>query len=145
MGRKRKYKTVAEKQRAWRFRTGIQVRGEPLVMRVQYSKALKNERGCLWLKTPKGKAAQKRDFAKHKKDRLLKMRAYEKTEKGKLIRSRQQARRDRDFGFHPISFPLSVPFEWHHVNKTDVTAIPKEIHRAISHRCGDGKLEGVVG
>ena len=46
---------------------------------------------------------------------------------------------------HRISLPLNVPFVWHHVNKRDVVAIQKEIHKTITHKCGDGKLEGVVG
>ena len=110
-------------------------------------------------KTEKGKAAQKRGRAKFMKTekgkagsliygRTEKGKAgyarYRKTEKGK-IRTRKVEARRRDLGFHPISLPLDVPFDWHHVNKNDVVAIPREIHKAVFHICGDGKLEGIIG
>ena len=75
--------------------------------------------------------------------------SYSKTEVGRAnIKKRDIKKRKRragELGFHPISFPLNVSFEWHHVNKNDVVAIPRVIHRSVSHICGDGKLEGVVG
>ena len=70
---------------------------------------------------------------------------YRKSEKAKVSINRYLTKRRRDLGFHPLSLPLSVPFDWHHVNKNDVVAIQRYIHRAVSHICGDGKLEGVVG
>lgn len=69
---------------------------------------------------------------------------YNQSEKGKINIKRQNAKR-RNKGFHCISFPLSVPFDWHHVNENDVVAIPRCIHKAIKHVCGDGKLEGILG
>ena len=86
---------------------------------------------------------------------------YQKTKKGKEVRIKYLAtegykklhKKDtkkcnykrRNLGFHPISLPLNVPFDWHHVNKRDVVATPRHIHRVISHVCGDGKIEGVLG
>ena len=80
----------------------------------------------------------------HSKQFKTTQQAYLKSEKGKRKRKELKYHR-RDLGFHPISLALKVPFDWHHVNKNDVVAISRDIHRAISHICGDGKLEGVVG
>ena len=52
----------------------------------------------------------------------------------------------RKLGYHEISFPLKVPFEWHHVNEKDVVAVPYKIHNNFKHKLGDGnRLEGVIG
>ena len=73
------------------------------------------------------------------------MKKYQKTEKGRLVYAKASRRRKSQLGFHPISFPLNVTFDWHHVNSNDVVAIQRYIHRAICHKCGDRKLEGVSG
>ena len=73
------------------------------------------------------------------------MRKYQKTEKGRLAFAKANRKRKSQLGFHPISFPLNVSFDWHHVNRNDVVAISRYIHRAIYHICGDDKLEGVLG
>lgn len=48
---------------------------------------------------------------------------------------------------HLLCLPqtFSLPMDKHHVNKKDVVFIPTLIHRAVKHKQGDGKLEGVVG
>ena len=53
-------------------------------------------------------------------------------------------RRKREFGFHPISL-LHDGCIWHHVNKNDVVACPSYIHTHVGHKCGDGKIEGILG
>ena len=47
-----------------------------------------------------------------------------------------------------ISYGLSVDFDWHHVNDTDMVAVPREIHRMYPHSAKKGNLmqmEGVLG
>ncbi|MCK4260600.1 MAG: hypothetical protein KAX49_16605 [Halanaerobiales bacterium] len=51
----------------------------------------------------------------------------------------------RELGHHKISFPLEVEFDWHHVNKNDIVAFPRDIHQNISHKLGENDLEGVLG
>lgn len=59
---------------------------------------------------------------------------------------RCHARRNRKLGFHKISFPLDVEYNWHHVNTNDVVAISRYIHRAIRHDLKiKNCLEGVIG
>lgn len=59
---------------------------------------------------------------------------------------RCRAKRSRKLGFHKISFPLDVEFDWHHVNTNDVVAMSRYIHRAIRHELKiKNCLEGVVG
>ena len=40
---------------------------------------------------------------------------------------------------------FSIPMVKHHVNQWYTVFIPQHIHTKISHRTGDGKLEGTVG
>ena len=40
---------------------------------------------------------------------------------------------------------FAIPMDKHHVNETETVYIPTLVHRAISHKAGDGKLEGVIG
>ena len=40
---------------------------------------------------------------------------------------------------------FSIPMERHHVSKWEYVFIPKYIHQHVSHKLGDGKLEGVIG
>ena len=92
--------------------------------------------------------AHKIEISIHRKTEKSKMIniKYRQSEKGKIAVAKSQAKRKRNLGFHPISFPIiGVPFDWHHVSRRDVVAIPRDIHRAVSHVCGDGKLEGVIG
>ena len=62
------------------------------------------------------------------------------------IRKRAFTRRQRNLGFHKISFSLEAEFDWHHVNKNDVVAIPRWIHREIRHKLSEkNNLEGIIG
>lgn len=58
---------------------------------------------------------------------------------------RQLYRRRRKLGFHKISLPLNCEFDWHHVNENDIVAMPRWIHRAISHKLKENELEGILG
>ena len=40
---------------------------------------------------------------------------------------------------------FSIPMERHHVSKWEYVYVPKNIHQHVSHKLGDGKLEGVIG
>lgn len=63
----------------------------------------------------------------------------------KDAQERSRAKR-RQLGFHKISFPLDIEFDWHHVNKNDVVAMSRRIHRAIRHELKTkNHLEGVIG
>ena len=47
-----------------------------------------------------------------------------------------------------ISFGLKVPFDWHHINETDVVAVPRYIHSSCPHSLKAGtqtKIEGILG
>ena len=44
-----------------------------------------------------------------------------------------------------VSQKFSIPMERHHVSKWEYVYIPKNIHQHVSHKLGDGKLEGVIG
>lgn len=50
----------------------------------------------------------------------------------------------RELSFHPISL-IHDGCIWHHVNRNDVVACHPYIHTHVSHKCGDGKIEGVLG
>lgn len=62
---------------------------------------------------------------------------YRKSDKGKeSIRKGQSKRRDLKFN------PLNNPFEnceGHHIDKTNVIFIPKELHRSVSHNIWTGR------
>ena len=79
--------------------------------------------------------------------RKTKAKARRRASEGKTaeVRNNRRCRAKRKrLGFHKIS--LEHPeCDWHHVNKNDVVACPKYVHRAIHHICGDGKVEGVLG
>lgn len=63
-----------------------------------------------------------------------------------LEKARKQLfERGRKMGYHKISLPLNCAFDWHHVNKNDVVAMPRWIHRAISHEVNKNTLEGILG
>ncbi|MCK4260598.1 MAG: hypothetical protein KAX49_16595 [Halanaerobiales bacterium] len=56
------------------------------------------------------------------------------------------AKHRRNLGFHKISFPIEIEFDWHHVNKNDVVAMPRWIHRAIRHKVRiKNCIEGIIG
>lgn len=90
------------------------------------------------------KKARRKNRVIHRQQINKTRKIWRKTKNGRKQQARTNYAR-RKLGFHPISLPLSIPFDWHHVNKNDVVAIQRDIHRAVSHICGDGKLEGVVG
>ena len=62
---------------------------------------------------------------------------YRKTDKWKEIIKRSNARR-RDLEFNPLNNPFEN-CEGHHIDKTNVIFIPKEIHRSISHNIWTGR------
>lgn len=92
---------------------------------------------------------KRRYYKTHKIEYRKLLEKYQKTEKGKKVRSRSVKKanaKHRKLGFHQISLSLSCEFDWHHVNENDVVAMPRWIHEIISHKVGDGnKLEGVLG
>ena len=90
-------------------------------------------------------ALHKDYYQLHKKVMKKQMKKYQQSEKGRLTFSRTKRKRKNQMGFHPISCSIPVPFDWHHVNPIDVVAVPRSIHRSVRHRCGDTKMEGVIG
>lgn len=125
-------------------------RAKNLISVNKYNKTKKGKKNIMnsriryeiYRKTEKAKEI-KRIYQQSKSFKRVKKR-YNKSEKGKITIKKQNSRR-RNKGFNCISFPLSIPYDWHHVNENDVVAIPRNIHKAIPHKCGDGKLEGVLG
>ena len=66
-----------------------------------------------------------------------------------ILHKRWFTKKKRGLGFRPICLKERIPdCEWHHVNKNDVTQIPRYIHNNFYHELKDGsalKLEGVTG
>jgi len=77
-----------------------------------------------------------RNYYANNKERLIKQaREYRKTPKGKEVHSKISAKRNRELGFNKLfenPFLEGVEIHWHHINDTDVVAIPKEIHQKYS-------------
>ena len=58
-------------------------------------------------------------------------RDYQKTPKGREVRSRTYAKRKRNLGFTPLfpnPFADDVPVHWHHYDDEFVVALPRDIH-----------------
>ena len=55
----------------------------------------------------------------------------------------RQRERKKRLEWHKISFPHDN-CDWHHVNKKDVTACPRNIHRKIHHEIPNN-IEGITG
>ena len=98
-------------------------------------------------------------YLEHQEEKKAKRRKYGKThreeereyhkqwkennpEKWNVIMKRGVAKRKRELGFHPISLPLDVPFDY--VNKNDVVAMPRWIHKKNKNTLPNN-LEGIVG
>jgi hypothetical protein len=70
-----------------------------------------NERARLYRKTPKGKESMSIGDSKHK------------------------AKRHRNLGWNIVKDNIiEEPIDWHHVNNTDVVAIPKDLHQLYPGR-----------
>ena len=93
----------------------------------------------------KANAEQYRKTEKGRLERLKNTTDWLKTEKGKQCHLRQIHKRRRNLGFIPLTPPMNVPFIWHHIDKDHVIAVIKQWHCQTSHKCGDLRLEGVLG
>ena len=75
---------------------------------------------------------------------LKRAKEFGRTEKGRINMNRKNEKK-RNMPKAKIIGMLVPNCELHHLHKDLVTCVPSKIHRAISHICGDGKLEGVIG
>ena len=90
--------------------------------------------------------AKRNEIQRRKQQALSRRRTNEGRKAANGYVKKDRARRKaQGFEVHKISLPLKVPFEWHHVNKRDVVACPRNIHKFVHHVCGDGKVEGILG
>ena len=64
----------------------------------------------------------------------------------KRQRKKKHTKRYRELGFIRICLmPEKGDWIWHHVDKEHMVPVVRYIHEAISHKHGDGKLEGILG
>jgi hypothetical protein len=82
-------------------------------------------------------AALRRD--KHRTDAVIAAKKWfmENPERARVIGSRKVAKR-RALGFVPLN-TFFINSEAHHINRSDVIYIPKEMHRSISHNIWSGR------
>ena len=85
---------------------------------------------------------QEKYYQENGEKKIEYLKKYLKTSKGKIVKSKidakSHAKRKRALGFEPLNewFPES---EAHHIDKNTVIYIPKELHRSISHNVFTGK------
>ena len=123
--------------------------GSWVIQTVIYRNGAFNSKGAIRQVTNKDsnkyvKVWIERNKEKHKKYQRMVWKKHYVKNKDNYTKQRLK-REGKGFGFHKISLPLAIPFDWHHVNKNDVVAISRDIHNAVYHKCKDGRLEGVVG
>ncbi len=92
-------------------------------------------------RTVRGKAAIARADKKHrnKEERLEYQKEYQtkynKSKEGNINKAKAGAK-ERGFGFNvlfPNPFSSETKIHWHHVNDTDVVAVPAEVHKDNSN------------
>ena len=98
------------------------------------------ERHRKYWASKKGKIVRKRKdkkYSQSKKGKKTKKRVakkYRQSERGKKAARKVHAKRKRQLGYNELyinAFPEMV-VDWHHINDTDVVAIPRTLHRRFA-------------
>jgi len=104
-----------------------------------------NERKKTWRQNHKLKIQKSnaKYYQKNKGRVRSYMKKYWQTERGRNNANKHKAQRRKNLGFDPINkwFPGS---HGHHINKTQVVYIPKELHTSVWHRQKCPKTMSVI-
>lgn len=79
-----------------------------------------------------GSFKNKNKFIYYNEDSRKRTNVYHKTNKGKIAKARNEAKRKRNLGYNPMNKPFDNS-NGHHLNETDILFIPTSIHRSVSH------------
>jgi len=91
-------------------------------------------------------------YQRHKDEICANVRKYYKTEVGRIVDRKHQAKRKRNLGFIPLMsnpFPNEIEVDYHHINNVFVIPVPRQVHKSMygnNHRVKvNNWIEEIIG